>query len=155
MTYTDSGHYKKVLALNECNLYALPIQDYIILRPIEANTAVPVLDTVISSDNNIWLYVEVLALDTPMNYKGWIRESDIVRLTEENRYQARNVSVKEGMPVYEGYLVEHIKADEPEILGTETFGMIREIHEEWVNLAVGGGSNFWVNKKDINYPEID
>lgn len=69
----DSGHYKKVLALNECNLYALPIQDYIILRPIEANTAVPVLDTVISSDNNIWLYVEVLALDTPMNYKGWIQ----------------------------------------------------------------------------------
>ena len=155
MTYTDQGDYNKVLVVNECNLHALPIEDFGILRPIEANTAVPVLDTAISSDNNIWLYVETQPLDTPINYKGWIQESDIVRLTEENRYKAINVAVDEGTPVYEGYQVGHIKSTEHTILAVRTHGIIGKIHEEWVNLTVGGGRNIWVNKKDIIYPTIN
>ena len=113
MTYTDLG-YNKVLVVNKCNLHALPIKDFGVLRQIEANTAVQVLDMVISSDNNTWLYVETQPLDTPINYKGWIMESDIVPLTEENRYDAINVAVDEGTSVYEGYRVEHIKSTKPD-----------------------------------------
>lgn len=155
MTYTDYGHYNKVLVPKECHLNALPITDFVTIRLIEANTAVPVLDTVISNDNNIWFYVETLALDTPMNLKGWIRESDTVRYTDENRYEARNVAVEEGTPVYEGYLAEHIGATEPVILDIKKYGMIQKTHEEWVRLAAAGGWGFWVNKKDIIYPSVD
>lgn len=155
MKYTNQGAYNKVLVINECNLHALPIEDFGILRPIEANTAVPVLDTVISSDNKIWLYVEIPVLDTPINNKGWIMESDIVPLTEKNRYNAINVAVDKGKPVYEVFEFEKIKSIEPVILEVKIHGIIRETNEQWVRLACPGGQDIWVNKKDITFPPID
>ena len=78
---------------------ALPIQDFKILRPIEANTVIQVLDAAQCQDQQLWLYVSVPVYDTPINFKGWIPESETVKLTEDNvKLIQGDVFLKEGTP---------------------------------------------------------
>ena len=73
----------------ESQIYALPIQDLNKLRTIEANTVIQVLDAAQCQDQQLWLYVSVPVYDTPINFKGWIPESETVKLTKDNIKQVQ------------------------------------------------------------------
>jgi hypothetical protein len=70
----------KRLIEEQCDLLALPVDNSFILRTIEDNTVVTVLDTAVV-DDLIWFYVSIPVFDTPNNYKGWIRKTDSVPYT--------------------------------------------------------------------------
>lgn len=79
INYIENMDSKRLIE-EQCDLLALPVDNSFILRTIEDNTVVTVLDTAVV-DDLIWFYVSIPVFDTPNNYKGWIRKTDSVPYT--------------------------------------------------------------------------
>lgn len=139
----------------QCDLLALPIDSSLKFRPVSENTVVDVVDT--ASVNNVtWLYISIPVYDTPMNYKGWIRESDTVLYTKDkmNKVQS-DVKVKIGEDTYEIENLEAIEAVKPKKAGILDHGRIMEKKEGYVKIQCSGGREIWVRESAVIYPEPD
>jgi len=147
---------KQRLVPRESQIYALPIQDFRILRLIEANSVIQVWDAAQSNDQQLWLYVSVPAYDTPVNCKGWIPESETVKLTKENvKLVQGDVWVKEGTPIYEVDAFDKIKTATADRLDADTRGRITKRQGSFADLSVPGGMSFWVEEKYLIFPIVD
>jgi len=135
---------------------ALPIQDFKILRPIKANTVIQVLDAAQCQDQQLWLYVAVPVHDTPINFKGWIPESETVKLTEDNvKLIQGDVFLKEGTPIYEVEQFKEIKSAASTNLTHDVRGRIEKRQETFAYLESPGGWYFWVEEKYLIFPKVD
>ncbi len=139
----------------QCDLLALPIDSSVKFRPVSENTVVDVVDT--ASVNNVtWLYVSIPVYDTPMNYKGWIRESDTVLYTKDNMNKVQSdVKVKIGEDTYEIENLDAIGAVKPEKAGILDHGRIMEKKEGYVRIQCKGGRAIWAEESAVIYPEPD
>ncbi len=60
------------------------------------------MDAAQCQDQRLWLYVSVPVYDSPINYQGWIRVSETVRLTEDNiKLVQGDIFIKERTPIYD------------------------------------------------------
>jgi hypothetical protein len=71
-----------IIILTIVSVSSFLLNPFIKFRSILENTVVDVLDTA-DVKNVIWLYVSIPVYDTPINYKGWIKETDTVRYSKE------------------------------------------------------------------------
>lgn len=135
---------------------ALPIQDLKILRPIEANTVIQVLDAAQCQDQQLWLYVAVPVHDTPINSKGWMPESETVKLSKDNiKLIQGDVFLKEGTPIYEVEQFNEIKSVASTNLTHDVRGRINQRQETFAYLDSPGGWYFWVEEKYLIFPKVD
>ena len=140
----------------ESQIYALPIQDLNKLRPIEANTVIQVLDAAQCRDQQLWLYVSVPVYDTPINFKGWIPESETIKLTKDNIKQVQgDVSLKEGTPIYEVDQFNEISSATSTKITNNVRGRILKREGSSVNLMSPGGWYFWVEEKFLIFPNVE
>jgi len=140
----------------ESQIYALPIQDLNKLRTIEANTVIQVLDAAQCQDQQLWLYVSVPVYDTPINFKGWIPESETVKLTKDNIKQVQgDVSLKEGTPIYEVDQFNEISSATSTKITNNIRGRILKREGSFVNLMSPGGWYFWVEEKYLMFPKVE
>jgi outer membrane murein-binding lipoprotein Lpp len=150
-TYAD----KQRLVPKESRIYALPIQGFKILRPIEANTVVQVFDAASCQDQQLWLYVAVPVYDTPVNMKGWIPEAETVKLTKDNVGLVQgDVFLKAGTPIYEVERFAEIRQAAPVKITGDTRGRIEKRQESFAYLRSPGGWNFWVEAKYLIFPPV-
>lgn len=145
--------YQKVFVENKIDLFALPLDDSIILNTIYENTVVNVIDTA-EVNNVIWLYVSIHVYDTSSNYKGWIKESDASLYTKDkiNKVQG-HVTVKEGEDIFETYNFEDISITEP-YKSNNDGGRIEERKDGFVRIQCAGGKTIWVKEISIVFPEV-
>ncbi len=139
----------------QCNLLALPIDNSIKFRPILENTVIDILDT--ASVNNVaWLYVSIPVYDSPMNYKGWIKEADTVAYTKDkiNKVQS-DVKVKKGEAIYETESFDAIGMVKPYNAGIIDHGRIEEKRDGYVKMECPGGKTIWVRESAVIFPELD
>lgn len=147
---------KQRFVTKEALIYALPIQDYKILRPIEANTVIQVLDAAQCQDQRLWLYAAVPVYDSPVNYKGWIPESETVRLTENNvKLVQGDLFIKEGTPIYETEEYNQIESTSPTKISHDIRGRIEKRQDSYVYFMSPGGRYFWVEAKYLIYPAVE
>lgn len=96
------ARYRLVLR-DGAKLLAIPRDGALALMNVESGVVLEVLDAASADDTSLWLYVQAPVYSSPTNLKGWIRESDTVSLTRENRDQVRgDLYLKVGTPVYQG-----------------------------------------------------
>ena len=155
ITYTDYK-FKNRLVVNSVNPYIYPGETKLVQRTIDAYTLVRIIDSGVSGDGGSeqWLYVEFPVYDTPMDNHGWIKEKDTVELTKDNREKVRSrVSVKNGEDIYSVTSISEIPKATPK-KAVNISGKIEEEKNGYVRLSVAGGEEFWVEKKDIVYPEV-
>lgn len=127
-------------------------------RIVEPYTVITVLDSgfLEAEDRELWLYVTFPTYDTPMDSKGWIRESDTIALTEDNKAIVKNpIYLKKGTPTYEVDNIESITSDKQTELQEEVSARIVKEDSGYVLIHCGGGWSFWVEKERILYPTID
>lgn len=74
--------YKVNFIEKELKLLSLPHEKSYVLRIIQSNALVQIND-LIEVKGKRWLNVTAPVYDTPMDFKGWIKESDTVPFTEE------------------------------------------------------------------------
>ena len=142
--------------MKQSQIHALPIQNFKILRPIEANTVIHVLHAAQCQDNQLWLYVSVPAYDTPNNNIGWIPEPETVRLTKENVKQIKgDIFLKEGTPIYEVVEFNEINSATPTKTPYDIRGRIEKREGSFVYLMVSGGWYFWVEDKYLIFPKVE
>lgn len=160
----DSGHIgisymqntnSKSLVEKQCDILGLPIDNSIRLNHIEENTVITIIDTANVGDI-IWYYVSIPVYDTPINTKGWIKESDTVLYTKDKVKSVQgNVSIKEGADVYEVFEFSKIKTTTPYKAEDYLRGRIEEKREGYARLNCPGGNTIWVKEASIIYPEVD
>lgn len=139
----------------EINILWFPLSGSEPVTTVPRNSLVHILDAGLSEKEGgeLWLYIEAPVYDTPMNYKGWIREKDTVEFTEEIRTSVQSdVYVKEGTAIYEVYEFELISEAPAEILSSDARGRLEEKRNGYARVACAGGGGFWVEEKYINYP---
>ena len=155
MTYQDYKDKQRFVA-KESMIYALPIQDYKIMRSIETNTVIQVLDAAQCQDQRLWLYAAVPVYDSPVNYKGWIPESETVRLTENNVKLVRgDLFIKEGTPIYETEEYNQIESIPSTKIFHEVRGRIEKRQDSYVYFMSPGGWYFWVEDKYLIFPVVE
>ncbi|MDD2235139.1 MAG: hypothetical protein PHZ11_07470 [Desulfitobacteriaceae bacterium] len=147
---------KQRLVLKESQIYVLPIQGLVQLRPIEPNTVIQVLDAAQCQDQQLWLYVSIPVYDTPINFKGWIPESETIKLTKDNIKQVQgDVYLKEGTPIYEVIGFNDISSSTSTKITNEIRGRILKREGSFVNLMSPGGRDFWVDEKYLIFPKVE
>lgn len=155
MTYQDYED-KQRLVTKESVIYALPIQDYKRLRSIEANTVIQVLDAAQCQDQRLWLYVSVPVYDSPINHKGWIPESETVKLTEDNIKLVRgDVFLREGTPIYKVDQFNQISSTDATEISYDVRGRIENRQDSFVYFMSPGGWYFWVEEKYLIFPAVE
>ena len=155
MTYQDYKDKLRFVA-KESMIYALPIQGYKILRSIEANTVIQVLDAAQCQDQRLWLYVSVPVYDSPVNYKGWIQESETVQLTEDNiKLVQGDLFIKEGTQIYEVDQYNQIQSTASTKTPYDVRGRIEKRQESYVHFMSPGGWYFWVEEKYLIFPVVE
>ncbi len=141
---------------NASQILALPIKGSYVLRPIEPNTVVTVFDAVSTGQNDLWLYVEIPVYDTPMNMKGWIMEADTVALTKDNvKLVQSDLVVGKGTNIYKVFEFEKIFTTNPVKETFDRRGRLVEKVNGWARLSCPGGSDIWVQEKDLIYPTVE
>lgn len=146
---------KQRFVTKESVIYALPIFNYKIMRSVEANTVIQVLDAAQCQDQKLWLYVSVPAYDSPINFKGWIPESETVQLTEENiKLVHGDLFLKEGTPIYEVDRFDQIKSATSIKITYDIRGRIEKRQDSYVYFMSPGGWYFWVEEKYLIFPSI-
>ncbi|KJR48089.1 hypothetical protein UF75_1562 [Desulfosporosinus sp. I2] len=149
-------HSSKRFVPKPSQILALPMKDAIIYRPIEQNSVVTVFDAVAAEGQELWLYVSVPVYDSPINMKGWIKESDTVALTKDNvKLVQSDVVVGVGTMIYEVFEFEKISGTKPVQASSELRGRLEEKKNGWARLSCPGGLTLWVLEKDLKYPEIE
>lgn len=147
---------KQRLVPKESQIYALPIQGLAKLHTIERNTVIQVLDAAQCQDQQLWLYVSIPVHDTPINFKGWIPESETIKLTKDNIGQVQgDISLKEGTPIYEVYEFNRISDTTSNKITHDVRGRILKREGSFVYLMSLGGWDFWVEEKYLIYPKIE
>jgi hypothetical protein len=80
-----------------------------------------------------------------MNYKGWIRESKTLELTQENVKSVKgDVYIRKGAALADGSMLE-----------SEVRGRIIEIKNDYTSISLAGGAIIHVQQQDIIYPEVN
>jgi hypothetical protein len=155
MIYQDYEDKQRFVP-KESQIYALPIKDFNILRKVEENTIVQVLDAAQCHDQQLWLYVSVPVYDSPINYKGWIQESETIKLTKDNVKQVQgDVFLREGTPVYEVVKYDEISSSASTKISYDIRGRIKNKQGSFVYLMSPGGWYFWVEEKYLIFPTVD
>lgn len=140
----------------ESQISALPIQGLTELHRIEPNTVIQVLDAAQCQDQQLWLYISIPVYDTPINFKGWIPESETVKLTKDNIGQVQgDMSLKEGTPIYEVDEFNKISDLTSTEITNDLRGRILKREGAFVYLMSPGGRDFWVEEKYLIYPKVD
>lgn len=154
ITYTTYSYSSRFVP-KETEVLWFPLENSPKVTFIPRNSIVNVLDAGLSETEGreLWLYVEAPVYDTPMNFKGWIREKDTVEYTKENQKDVQSdVIVKKGISFYEGCTFESIASTQPKELPYDTIGRIIKKRDGYVELECSGGWYFWVEEKYIEYP---
>jgi hypothetical protein len=100
----------------------------------------------------LWLYVEIPVYDIPAYCKGWIRETDTIELTEQNKKLGYDsVTIKEGIKVYNCTQADEISKLNEEITTYEMSVRIERAKDGYVYVTSAGGWYFWVKEEDIIY----
>lgn len=155
MTYQDYEDKHRFVP-KESQINALPIQDFKILRSIKENTVIQVIDAAQCQDQQLWLYVSVPVYDSPVNFKGWIPESETIKLTEDNvKLVQGDIYLKEGTPIYEVDQFDDIKLTPSTKVLYDVRGRIEKRQESFVYLVSPGGWTFWVEEKYLIFPSVD
>lgn len=148
--------YKKRFIQKESRILLLPVDGspevQNIIRP---NTVVDVNDKVQVDSGGVWLYVTIPVYDSPMNMKGWIKETDTTPYNKENQKLVQSdVNIKAGTPVYETYDFNKISSIETVKLIYDKRGRLVERENGYVLLSCPGGEVIIVKEQYIVYPEI-
>jgi hypothetical protein len=126
------------------------------LHTIEPNTVIQVLDAAQCQEQQLWLYVSIPVYDTPINFKGWIPESETVKLTKDNIEQVQgDVSLNKGTPIYGVDEFSKISAAASTKITNDVRGRILKREGSFVYLMSPGGWDFWVEEKYLIYSKID
>lgn len=121
-----------------------------------AATFIQELDAAQCQDQQLWLYVSVPVYDTPINFKGWIPESETVKLTKDNvKLVQGDVFLKEGTPIYEVNQFNEIKSATSTNLTHDVRGRIEKRQESFDYHDSPGGWSFWVEEKYLIFPKVD
>ncbi|MEN6315447.1 MAG: hypothetical protein ABFD25_14520 [Clostridiaceae bacterium] len=144
--------YKVRFVEKELESYLLPYEKSKVLRKIEKNSLVSVNDLIIIA-NEKWLYVTIPTYDTPMDIKGWIKESDTVSYTQdkENELQG-DITIMKGSKYYDVFDFQDIFEAETETLESTTRGWIEIRTKGYSRIFIPGGKSFWVKDEDIVFP---
>lgn len=156
ITYS-TYEYKKRYVPMDIKVLWFPLSNAPEVTMIPGNSVITVIDAGLSEKEGqeLWLYVEAPVYDSPMNYKGWIRESDTVELTKENQMNVQSdVKVKKGTPFYETYSFDSIATTKAQNLPYDAVGRITGKKDGMVRLNCPGGWDFWVSEKNIEYPPV-
>ena len=151
MLYVEP-EYQVRFVENELDLLFLPYDNARVQRKIMPNTLVQVNDLVIVEDE-CWLYVTVPVYDTPMNMKGWIKESDTVPFTKDKERKVQSdVTIKAGTLIYEVRDFADISEDLAQELLSDTRGRLIEKREGYAKISAPGGREFWLEEEYIIFP---
>lgn len=146
---------KKRFVQKKSEIRPLPIGSVKPFRDIQTNSVIDVIDSV-NNNGEIWLYVSIPVYDTPVNNKGWVKESETVPLTEVNvKLVQSNVTLRKGTPIYNVDSIMQIKSAQPTITSNDILGRIERRQDAFVNIMTNGGWYFWVDAKYIIYPRVD
>jgi len=154
INYMDYS-FKKRFVGKESKILGLPYDESIVLNTIGPNTVVTVFDaaTVV---NDVWLYVEVPVYDSPINMKGWIRESETSEYNKDKVKSVQSdVTVKAGADVYEADDFNSISTANPTKADGSDRGRIKEKKEGYVCISCPGGRTIWVSENDVVYPTAE
>jgi cell division protein FtsB len=133
-----SYKYKTRFIEKNTNLLLSPYSKSLSIGIAKAGTVVNVLytasvDSNIDEDGDTWLLVQIPVYDTPMNYLGWIRESNTVEYTKNKiKDVVREVKTKGGLR-----------------------GEIMSKQGSMVTLFLPGGDEITVDKNDVVYPKVE
>lgn len=137
------------------HILSLPTENSLKLNSINTNSILYIFDAALV-ENETWLYVEIPVLDSPTNIKGWIKETDTVRLTENNVKNVQsNVTIVNRAKIYE--VEDFEKISSTTYIRTDRYlsGRLEEKKEGYVRITLPGGNSVWVEEKYIKYPTID
>lgn len=145
--------YKVRFIEKELKLLLLPYEKSYVLNIIEPNTLIKVNDLV-EVKGERWLNVTIPVYDSPMDFKGWVKESDTVPFTEEKEKKVQSdVSLKENTPYYEVSDVNEIIKDNIKKLPYDVNGRIEQNRNGFVLIEAPGGCFFGVEEKYVIYPK--
>ncbi|SDG60557.1 hypothetical protein [Desulfosporosinus hippei] len=147
---------KQRLVPKESQIYALPINGLKKLNMIEPNTVIQVIDAAQCQNEQLWFYVSIPVYDSPINHKGWIPESETVKLTQDNVKQVQgDVYLKEGTPIYEVEQFNELNSVALNKTPNDVRGRIEKREGSFVNLMAPGGWYFWVEDKYLIFPKVE
>lgn len=128
------------LSDQEQTLYMLPSEDFPESTKLPAYTMVNCYDRVLCQ-GEVWLYVDTPVFDIPApNAKGWVKESQGIPYTEEER----------PLLVFPLYLKEEAEYPDPHSGPL----LIEERKEDQVYLTGAGGWANWIAIDDLRYPDL-
>lgn len=154
LRYIDYS-FKKVFIEKEIDLLGLPESAGPIINKISKNTVVKVIKAANVKDS-IWLYIEIPVLDSPVDFRGWIREADTIKYTKEQIKLVQSpVTIKSGESVYEVDDFNKIQSSKPLAANENDWGRIEEKRDGYVSLDCPGGRTVWVKESSLVYPEAE
>jgi len=140
------------LVMKETDLHIYFGNNAPVVNKIMPRTAVNVLDAGMVEGEEMWLYVEMPVYDIPAYYKGWIRESDTLELTAQNKKEAYDsIVIQEGIKVFNCEKVQDIPTAPTEITGHDVGARIERVENGYAYVFSAGGWTFWVKEEDITY----
>ncbi|MHB9145458.1 MAG: hypothetical protein ACYC5Y_09020 [Symbiobacteriia bacterium] len=151
------SYKRRLVTRDRAKLLAMPREGTPVLTEAQSGAVLEVLDAASANDTGLWLYVAAPVYSSPTNCKGWIRESDTVPLTRENRNQIRgDLYLKAGTPVYE-WLEDFaaIAKTKPRPLAEDARGWLDRRQDGYADLALPGGLSVLVEEKYLIYPPLD
>jgi hypothetical protein len=139
----------------ENKLLSLPQDNSKTFRIIQTNTLVKVIDRALVNEQ-IWIYIEIPVYDTRANFKGWIKENDTMKYTEDKVHLVQSdVAIIEGAEIYQTILFKDIKTTTPKKLKKEDGGRLQEKKDSYCRISQAGGINIWVKESSVVYPAIE
>ncbi|OEH84301.1 hypothetical protein BHU72_10835 [Desulfuribacillus stibiiarsenatis] len=147
---------KRRLVIDAVPLWGIPREESVYLNEVLSYSAVDVQSAAIVDGQDVWLFVRIPVYDSPMNYMGWIRESQTVKITEENVKQTLgDIYLKEGITIYEVPDADDISRNKASQVPFDLRGRIEQQEGEYTRIATSGGWRFWVKTELVEYPTID
>ena len=138
----------------ENNILALPESGSSIMRPVDTNTLATVYEKALVNDES-WLFVQIPTYDSPINNRGWIKESDTTVYTKDKmKLVQSDVEIKAGSEVYETFEFKDIKTTTPIKLIMKDSGRLLEKKEGYCRIFHAGGRDIWVKESSVIYPEV-
>ncbi|MHB8963380.1 MAG: hypothetical protein ACYC5K_09540 [Saccharofermentanales bacterium] len=154
INYIENSDSKRFIE-EQRDLLAIPVDNSLIMRTIDENTVVTVIDTAVV-DDLIWFYISIPVYDTPNNYKGWVRETDSIPYTESLKAKVLSeIIVKPGEDIYATIDFADIGSIPPYTSENEIRGRITIRKEDYLQLTCAGGEIIWVKESSVIYPPID
>lgn len=157
INYIGYSYKHRLVMRDSAKLLAMPREGAPVLMEVQPGAVLEVLDAASANDTGLWLYVEAPVYSSPTNYKGWIRESDTVPLTRENRSQIRgDLYLKAGTPVYQ-WLEDFtaIARTKSRPLEGDARGWLVRRQDGYADLSLPGGLSLLVEEKYLIYPALD